>query len=133
MRNLKTAIGGALLLFSIPFLSVAQQKEILRKEVLKAVINQHVSKAEAQEITLSAGQEVPKHLHPCPVIGFVKSGKVIFQIEGQEKTILNEGDVFYEPKGKNILHFDNASKESPLIFIAIYLKKGNEENIKLVK
>lgn len=86
-----------------------------------------------QEIRLAAGQEVSKHVHPCPVVGYVKSGKVLFQIEGEEKIILNEGDAFYEPKGKNILHFDNASKENPLIFIAIYLKKGNEENIKLVK
>lgn len=132
MKNLKAIIGGVCL-FMIPFFSAAQQKEILRKELLNTAIKQHVSKTEMQEITLSAGQEVPKHLHPCPVVGFIKSGKVIFQIEGQEKVMLNEGDGFYEPKGKNILHFDNASKENPLIFIVVYLKKGSEENIKLVK
>ncbi|WP_223559311.1 cupin domain-containing protein [Chryseobacterium lathyri] len=112
---------------------LAQQKTISRKELLKTVINQKVKTTEIQEITLVPGLEVPKHLHPCPVVGIIKSGEAVFQIEGQPKIILHEGDAFYEPKNVKILHFDNASAEKPLVFTAIYLKEGNEENIKLLK
>ncbi|SHG38586.1 cupin domain-containing protein [Chryseobacterium oranimense] len=112
---------------------IAQQNQISRKELLKAAINQKVKTTEIQEVTLAPGLEVPKHLHPCPVVGVIKSGEAVFQIEGQQKTILHEGDAFYEPKNAKILHFDNASAEKPLVFTAIYLKEGKEENIKLLK
>ncbi|CEJ69079.1 Cupin domain protein [Chryseobacterium oranimense G311] len=112
---------------------IAQQNQISRKELLKAAINQKVKTTEIQEVTLASGLEVPKHLHPCPVVGVIKSGEAVFQIEGQPKTILHEGDAFYEPKNAKILHFDNASAEKPLVFTAIYLKEGKEENIKILK
>ena len=112
---------------------MAQKSQIARKELLKAIMNQQVSTAEVQEITMAGGQTAPKHLHPCPVIGIIKSGEAVFQIEGKESVILHEGEAFYEPKNTTILHFDNASKDKPLVFTAIYLKKGAEENIQILK
>ncbi|MBL1220745.1 cupin domain-containing protein [Chryseobacterium sp. L7] len=111
----------------------AQQKSISRKELLKTAVDQKVNSTEIQEITMPAGVGAPEHLHPCPVLGIIRSGEALFQIEGQQKVILHEGDAFYEPKNVKILHFDNASAEKPLIFTAIYLKEGSEENIKLLK
>ncbi|MCW1961802.1 cupin domain-containing protein [Chryseobacterium viscerum] len=112
---------------------IAQQKTISRKELLKTALDQKVKSTEIQEITMAAGQGAPKHLHPCSVLGIINSGEAVFQIEGQERVILHQGDAFYEPKNTNILHFDNASAEKPLIFTAIYLKEGSEENIKFIK
>jgi quercetin dioxygenase-like cupin family protein len=112
---------------------IAQQKTISRKELLKTALDQKVKSTEIQEITMAAGQGAPKHLHPSPVLGIINSGEAVFQIEGQERVILHQGDAFYEPKNTNILHFDNASAEKPLIFTAIYLKEGSEENIKFIK
>lgn len=112
---------------------MAQQKAISRKELLKTALDQKVKSTEIQEITMAAGQGAPEHLHPCPVLGIINSGEAVFQIEGQEKVVLHEGDAFYEPKNVKILHFDNASSDKPLVFTAIYLKKGNEENIKFIK
>lgn len=112
---------------------MAQQKQVLRKDLLNPTINQQITTVEIKEITLLEGQTAPKHLHPCPVVGYIKSGKVLFQIEGEEKIILNAGDAFYEPKNKIILHFDNASNDSQLTFIAFYLKEANEDNIKLIE
>ncbi|KAA2223531.1 cupin domain-containing protein [Chryseobacterium sediminis] len=128
---MKPFIIAILILNSVVIM--AQQKTISRKELLKTVLDQSVKSAEIQEITMAAGQGAPKHLHPCPVLGIIKSGEAVFQIEGQEKVILHTGDAFYEPKNVNILHFDNASAEKPLIFTAIYLKEGSEENIKFIK
>lgn len=110
------------------------QQQISRKDLLNAVINQKITVVEIKQITMAAGQTAPKHLHPCPVVGYVISGEVLFQAEGEEKMILREGDAFYEPKNKNILHFDNASRDKTLTFAAFYLKEdANEENIKLVE
>ncbi|HZJ60181.1 MAG TPA: hypothetical protein VFD24_07885 [Chitinophagaceae bacterium] len=43
-----------------------------------------------------------KHLHPCPVVGYIVSGKVLFQVEGEEKKTLNQGEAFYEQQNKTI-------------------------------
>ncbi|MGG7469468.1 cupin domain-containing protein [Chryseobacterium arthrosphaerae] len=112
---------------------MAQQKTISRKELLKTALDQKVKSTEIQEITMAAGQSAPEHLHPCPVLGIINSGEAVFQIEGQQKVVLHEGEAFYEPKNVKILHFDNASAEKPLVFTAIYLKEGNEENIRFIK
>ncbi|WP_061084112.1 cupin domain-containing protein [Chryseobacterium indologenes] len=116
----------------ISITAMAQKSRIARKELLKASVNRKVTTAEIQEITMAGGQTAPKHVHPCPVMGIIKSGEAVFQIEGKESVVLHEGDAFYEPKNVNILHFDNASKEKPLVFTAIYLKKGQEENIRFL-
>ncbi|QUY58084.1 cupin domain-containing protein [Chryseobacterium arthrosphaerae] len=112
---------------------MAQQKTISRKELLKTALDQKVKSTEIQEITMAAEQSAPEHLHPCPVLGIINSGEAVFQIEGQQKVVLHEGEAFYEPKNVKILHFDNASAEKPLVFTAIYLKEGNEENIRFIK
>ena len=112
---------------------MAQQKQLTRKDLLNAIVNQKVSVVEIKEVNMTEGQEAHKCLHPCPVVGYIVSGRVLFQIEGQESKILKEGDAFYEPKNKTILHFDNASKDKPLIFVPLYLKEQNEENIKVLK
>lgn len=105
--------------------------EINRKDLLKMLVSQNISVVEIQQIILAPGQPVPKHFHPCPVVGYVASGSVLFQIEGEESKIIPEGEAFYEPKNKTILHFDNASESKELTFIAFYLKEGKEENIKI--
>jgi quercetin dioxygenase-like cupin family protein len=112
---------------------MAQQNEITRRALQPALMDQKVKTVEIQEISFPAGQTAPKHLHPCPVVGYIKSGTVLFQIEGQDSVILKEGDSFYEPKNTIILHFDNASTDKPVTFVAFYLKEGNEANMKLIR
>lgn len=128
---MKPLIFAVLMLNSV--VMIAQQKTISRKELLKTALDQKVKSTEIQEITMAAGQGAPEHLHPCPVLGIINSGEAVFQIEGHEKVVLHTGDAFYEPKNVKILHFDNASAEKPLVFTAIYLKEGDEENIKFIK
>lgn len=122
------------LIFSLVITNaMAQQNLIIRKNLEAVLLEQKVSKVEIQEITFPAGQTAPKHLHPCPVVGYIKSGSVLFQIEGKEPVVLKEGDSFYEPKNVNILHFDNASGDKPMTFIAFYLKEVNEDNVRLIR
>jgi quercetin dioxygenase-like cupin family protein len=121
-----------ILLFTLSKI-MAQQNEIIRKDLQHVLIDQKVKTVQIQEITFPAGQTAPKHLHPCPVVGYIKSGTVLFQIEGHDTVILKEGDSFYEPKNTNILHFDNASKDNPMTFITFYLKESNEANVKIIQ
>ena len=111
---------------------MTQDNRPTRKELFNAVVNQHVSVVEIKEVTMAPGQAAPKHFHPCPVVGIVLSGCVLFQIEGEESRLLKEGDAFYEPRHATIRHFDNASTEKPLTFAAFYLKEEAEENIQLL-
>src|SRR5690606_22613884 len=124
-----TALFLALFIFSQ---LLAQNSEISRRNLETISPNLQVNNIEIQEITFPSGQIAPKHLHPCPVMGYIKSGSVYFQIEGQEPIILNEGDYFYEPKNVTILHFDNASRVEPMTFVAFYLKENEEENMQLI-
>lgn len=131
MKGLKSSIRFIILLFCISS-AMAQQNLIARKNLDAFLMNQKVTRVEVQEITFPASQKAPKHLHPCPVVGYIKSGSVFFQVEGKDPQILKEGDSFYEPANVSILHFDNASDDKPMTFVAFYLKEGSEENVKIV-
>lgn len=109
------------------------QEKLSREDLLQATLNHEtVSNVDIKKVIIPKGMGAGKHFHPCPVVGYVVSGKVLFQIEGEGKKILNPGEAFYEPKNKTILHFDNASTEEQLVFIAFYLKEGEEELIKML-
>jgi len=99
-----------------------QHSEVVRKSLLTAMIEgrKEVERVEMREIGLAAGQEVGLHLHPCPVIGVVISGRIRFQIAGQAEKILHAGDAFFEPAHTHIAHFD-ATGEGPAKFVACYL------------
>lgn len=131
MKNLTRGLMLLLTTFASSSL-LAQQSGIVRKNLESVLLEQKVSKVEIQEISFPAGQLAPKHMHPCPVVGYIKSGSVLFQVEGKDPVILKAGDSFYEPKQVAILHFDNSSKDEPMSFVAFYLKEGDEENVKML-
>ena len=71
------------------------QQNVNRKDLLTAFIeNQKVTKIEIKEVKMLKGQVAPKHLHPCPVVGYVESGTVLFQVEGEEKKSLKKKKPF---------------------------------------
>lgn len=93
---------------------------------------QCLSKVEIKKIVITQNEKADYHLHPCPVMGYVVSGTLLFQIEGQSPYLIKAGETFYEPKNQPILHFDNASDSAPLIFVAYYLLEGDEDLITLL-
>ena len=109
------------------------QEKLSREHLLQAALNHEtVTTVDIKKVVIPKGMGAGKHFHPCPVVGYIVSGRVLFEIEGEDKKILTAGEAFYEPKNKTILHFDNASTEEPLIFIAFYLKEAEEELIKML-
>ena len=109
------------------------QGEPSPEDLLQATLDHEtVSKVDIKKVVIPKAMAAGKHLHPCPVVGYIVSGKALFQVDGEEKKILNPGEAFYEPKNKIILHFDNASADEPLVFTAFYLKEAGEELIKML-
>jgi len=110
------------------------QEKPSREDLLQAMLDHEtVTTVDIKKVFIPKGLAAGKHLHPCPVVGYIVTGKVLFQVEGEEEKILDAGDAFYEPKNKTILHFDNASLEEALVFIAFYLKEAKEDFIKMLE
>ena len=114
-------------------LNTMGQSKIVRKELMLADVgSQIVKKVDVREITLEPGQKTGYHQHPCPVVGYVVSGSVLFQVEGDTSRILKAGDAFLEPMNKPIAQFTNASNTEPLKFIAYYLLNEGIELIQML-
>jgi quercetin dioxygenase-like cupin family protein len=106
------------------------EPQILRKHLLTAVTGaREIGKVEIRQIDLAPGQKTGLHRHPCPVVGYVAEGVILFQTEGEEPRTLSAGNAFFEPADARILHFDNASPQEPVRFIAFYLLGNDDEKL----
>ena len=109
------------------------QNEIKRKELSSIDIGKReISSVKVVEIEFPAGQKAPLHKHPCPVMGTIVEGQCRVQVEGEPAKILKAGEVFFEPAGTPIVHFDNYSETEPMKFIAYYLTNGEDELIEML-
>jgi quercetin dioxygenase-like cupin family protein len=108
------------------------KNEIVRRPLLNVPMDLRVSKVDVREIVFHGGMQTGRHLHPCPVIGYIAEGSVLFQIEGEAVQTLHAGDAFHEPAGVVIARFDNASETAPMKFIAYYLLAGEQELIQML-
>lgn len=120
----------ALLLYSC---GTTNTNIVTRKNLLSLHLNEKhtLSNIVVERIVIPKGGKADYHLHPCPVVGLIVSGNLLFQIDGQASQYMT-GDVFYEPKNQPIAHFDNVSTTNELIFIAYYLLTDNEKKIELL-
>ena len=55
----------------------------------------------------------------------VLEGSVIFEVEGEAQSVLRPGDVFYEPEGARIAHFDAGPDGAT--FLAYFLLRAGQE------
>ncbi|MCH5684823.1 hypothetical protein LWM68_11520 [Niabella sp. W65] len=71
------------------------QDKISRKQLLVAhLAQQPVKKVDVQEINFEPGQKAGAHKHLCPVAGYIVSGTVLFETNGDSLKILKAGDAF---------------------------------------
>jgi len=85
-----------------------------------------VVQVEVGDFHFVPGQVAPVHTHTAPAVGYVAKGMIIYQVEGEKPQILRRGDAFFEPTGKRILRFDNASATEEAIFIDFNLEQAGE-------
>lgn len=107
---------------------------ILRRSLLSVLLGRRsVTNVDIREIIFQPGQKTPRHLHPCPVVGYIAEGSAFYRKEGQEEaTLLEAGSAFYEPADTVVVSFDNASHTEPMKFIAFYLLDGDQELIEIL-
>ncbi len=107
---------------------------VARKDLLTARFQPGtmVSRVEIKEVTLGPRSRAPLHLHPCPVLGTVTEGTIVFQVEGKKAQRLTAGDPFYEPANVRIARFDNEGAVRAK-FTALYLLgDGSQELVRIV-
>jgi len=77
-------------------------------------------------------QKAPPHLHPCPTMGVVTEGAIVYQIEGQAAQHLKAGDAFFEPAHARVARFDNDG-DTPAKFVVHYLlSKEEHETVRVL-
>lgn len=109
------------------------KQEIKRKELQDVRFPQRtLSSVRAEQITFPAGQQAPRHTHPCPVVGMITYGTCLLQVEGEPEQIIKAGNPFYEPADTPIAHFDNYSDSEPMTFVAFYLKDKEKELVQVL-
>ena len=110
------------------------KKNVARTNLLSIQLKekQGLSKVEIKKVVRPINGKAEYHLHPCPVVGHIVSGTLLFQIEGEKPQLIKAGEAFYEPKNKPILHFDNALDSEPLVFMVYYLVEENEDLLMLL-
>ncbi|MFF4490959.1 cupin domain-containing protein [Streptomyces sp. NPDC001544] len=102
---------------------------------LRAARSRHAGEALATErvqvgrIHRLAGHASGRHVHNGPVVGSIVEGTVRFQVEGQAETVLRPGDVFFEPAGVPIAHFD--AMDEDVTFLGYFpLTAGQEPGLR---
>jgi quercetin dioxygenase-like cupin family protein len=104
-----------------------ERKNLLTAELVNGMVD-------VQQIELPPGEGAGLHIHLGPVFGYVASGTVRFQIEGELVQILRAGSAFFEPPNTRICEFANASATEPATFIAFYhLSHPDQERITLLE
>ncbi|HEU4641093.1 MAG TPA: cupin domain-containing protein, partial [Gemmatimonadaceae bacterium] len=81
-----------------------------------------VEQVQISRIEMPPHERAGLHVHPCPVVGVVLAGSVLFQVEGEAERVLHAGDAFFEPANARIAHFD--AQERGATFVAHYLMES---------
>lgn len=98
-------------------------RDVLFDVALEPVsVTQHV---EARRIRIAPNHVAGPHVHNGPVVGNIVEGSVVFQIEDEPPTVLEEGDVFYEPAGVVISRFD--ARDHGVTFLAYFLLAASQQ------
>jgi quercetin dioxygenase-like cupin family protein len=79
-------------------------REVLLDGRLSAALT--TERVEVRRIRMLAGHKAGRHVHNGPVFGSIVEGSVLFQVEGEAAVTLSPGDVFFEPAGVPVTHFD---------------------------
>ncbi len=122
---LRRLLFRSVLLLTPPFSLLAQQFPPLQREpVLDAQVpaaNPPIKLIHGARIRFAPGQPTGLHLHPVSTVGVVTEGSFLFEPEGEAVKTLKVGDSFFEPAGKTILRFDNASPSQSATIVVYYL------------
>lgn len=108
------------------------QSRIAVAEWLPPTRGSHL-RATLLEVTYPPGGHSNPHIHPCPVLGFVLTGVLLFQADGGSEQVLKAGQSFYEAPNSHHLISANASTSQPAKFLAYFVCDGEQELTKALE
>lgn len=108
----------------------AEERPVSRAVLLTASLEPTVSvgKIVSQRIEMAPQVSGSKHYHPIPVLGYVVSGEIAFQIDGEDVQILRTGDAFYEPANAVVVRWENIGS-TRATFVANYLAAKDSDEL----
>ena len=107
-------------------------QSIQRTELMIAALGAlNATTVDVRQIGLEPGQQTGRHLHPCPVVGYIIEGTALDQIEGEPSKPCLRGQPL-RPAEVVIAQFGNASVSVPMTFVAFYLLDGEQSLIEML-
>ncbi len=79
------------------------------------------------EVTYPPGAGSASHTHACPVIGYVITGAIRFQVNSHPEVVFHAGESFYEPPNATHRVSANASNTQNAKFVAFFVCDGDRE------
>jgi len=90
-----------------------------------------VDRVEVRRIRMAPTFAPGAHVHNGPVLGNPIEGAVLFQVESEAQIVLRPGEVFFEPAGRRISHFD--ALDGGAVFLCYFpLAPGQQPDIRLL-
>jgi quercetin dioxygenase-like cupin family protein len=71
-----------------------------------------VDRVQVMRVDFAAGQGMPRHIHPAPVVCMVERGRFHMEIAGQPARDVGVGAVTYEPAETPVEQFRNTSAQA---------------------
>jgi len=104
-----------------------EEQPITRMVLLDARLRQvkDTDRIEIREIRILPGHAGGLHVHNGPVVGNILEGSAVYQVEGQPASVLQAGDVFFEPEGERIARFD--AGDDGVTFLAYFLLSPGQD------
>ena len=109
---MKTVLAGAALATLSASGALAADPPIVRTPLATFAVDpaKSVSQVQAFHAVVAAGQAVPPHNHPAPVVCFVVKGAFDYKIGDAPEAHVGTGGAAFEPAKAAIHYFRNASK-----------------------
>jgi quercetin dioxygenase-like cupin family protein len=85
----------------------------------------------AVEVTYPPGGSSPPHRHAKSdfLYGYVLSGSIVSQVEGEPQKVYKAGESFFEVPGVHHVVARNASKTDPAKFLAVFVADSDDKNL----
>jgi quercetin dioxygenase-like cupin family protein len=107
---------------------VGGRQKATAEEIDRDAISQRMPEMDGKNLTATLVEVIyppgigsERHLHPCPVIGYVAEGTIESQVKGQPLGTFTAGQTFYEPPNGVHVVSRNPSKTKPAKLLAYFL------------
>ena len=91
-----------------------------------------VSHVEMWRVDFLPGQQMPKHMHPVPVVCFVSKGSFLVSIGKAPVRTVTVGDATLEPAGETVHYFRNMSAKEPAQLYCSILAGADDKQLSVM-